>query len=112
MPAMSMTENIGFPFMKMHGLGNDFVVVDARAQDIAITPALAQGIAHRQFGVGFDQLAVISNGAGDAHLTFYNADGSTSAACGNAASGSRVAAEAEPGPTGPSGTGLTEGVPA
>ena len=84
MPAMSMTENIGFPFMKMHGLGNDFVVVDARVQDIAITPALAQGIAHRQFGVGFDQLAVISNGAGDAHLTFYNADGSTSAACGNA----------------------------
>lgn len=76
------------PFMKMHGLGNDFVVVDARANKFEVTPALAKGIAHRQFGVGFDQLAVISAGevgsASDAHLTFYNADGSTSAACGNA----------------------------
>ena len=84
MPAMSMTENIGFPFMKMHGLGNDFVVIDARAQAVAVTPALAQAVAHRQFGVGFDQLALIENGAGDAHLTFLNADGSSSAACGNA----------------------------
>ena len=84
MPAMSTKADTAFPFMKMHGLGNDFVVVDARAQDIAITPAMAKGIAHRQFGVGFDQLAVISSGTGDAHLTFYNADGSTSAACGNA----------------------------
>ncbi|MFP3385591.1 diaminopimelate epimerase [Tritonibacter sp. SIMBA_163] len=76
------------PFMKMHGLGNDFVVVDARANKFEVTPALAKGIAHRQFGLGFDQLAVISAGeagnASDAHLTFYNADGSTSAACGNA----------------------------
>ncbi|NIZ13481.1 diaminopimelate epimerase [Phaeobacter sp. HF9A] len=73
------------PFMKMHGLGNDFVVVDARTQDIALTPALIKGIAHRQFGLGFDQLAVIEEAdAADAHLIFYNADGSTSAACGNA----------------------------
>jgi diaminopimelate epimerase len=84
MPDMSMQSHIHFPFMKMHGLGNDFVVVDARAQDLQITPALAKGIAHRQFGVGFDQLALIERGAGDAHLTFYNADGSTSGACGNA----------------------------
>ncbi len=70
--------------MKMHGLGNDFVVVDARARDIPVTPALARALGDRHRGVGFDQLAVISNGAGDAHLTFYNADGSTSAACGNA----------------------------
>jgi diaminopimelate epimerase len=84
MPGMSMYPDPQFPFMKMHGLGNDFVVVDARARKLAITPALARGIAHRQFGVGFDQLALIEQGAGDAHLTFYNADGSTSAACGNA----------------------------
>ncbi|MFY1712515.1 diaminopimelate epimerase [Tritonibacter mobilis] len=75
-------------FMKMHGLGNDFVVIDARTQDIQITPAMAKGIAHRQLGMGFDQLAVIfaaKEGASvDAHLVFYNADGSTSAACGNA----------------------------
>ena len=74
----------GLPFMKMHGLGNDFVVFDARAHAIPVTPALAQAIGHRHFGVGFDQLAVIGNGAGDAHLTFFNADGSLSAACGNA----------------------------
>ena len=74
----------GLPFMKMHGLGNDFVVVDARAQDRAITPAMARGIGDRHFGVGFDQLAVISQGNTDPHLTFYNADGTLSAACGNA----------------------------
>jgi diaminopimelate epimerase len=72
------------PFMKMHGLGNDFVVIDARARKIPLSQGLVQGIAHRQMGLGFDQLAVIETGAGDAHLTFYNADGSTSAACGNA----------------------------
>ena len=70
--------------MKMHGLGNDFVVFDARAEAIDVTPAMAQAIGHRQFGVGFDQLAVITQGTGDAHLTFYNSDGSLSAACGNA----------------------------
>lgn len=84
MPDMSKYSEPQFPFMKMHGLGNDFVVVDARHQKLEITPALAKGIAHRQFGVGFDQLTVIEQGQGDAHLTFYNADGSTSAACGNA----------------------------
>jgi diaminopimelate epimerase len=84
MPAMQRILTSGLPFMKMHGLGNDFVIVDARAQSIELTPALAKGIGHRQFGVGFDQLAVIENGESDAHLVFYNADGSTSAACGNA----------------------------
>ena len=74
----------GLPFMKMHGLGNDFVVLDAREKAIPVTPALAKAVGHRHFGVGFDQLAVISNGAGDAHLTFYNSDGSVSSACGNA----------------------------
>ena len=65
------------PFMKMHGLGNDFVVLDARAHPPELTPALVQAIADRHRGVGFDQLAVIGTGAGDATLTFYNADGST-----------------------------------
>ena len=81
---MNTRSDIKFPFMKMHGLGNDFVVVDARHEKLDITPDLAKGIAHRQLGVGFDQLTVIETGAGDAHLTFYNADGSTSGACGNA----------------------------
>lgn len=74
----------GLPFMKMHGLGNDFVVVDARTLATQMTPGMAKAIGDRHFGVGFDQLAVISKGTGDAHLTFYNADGSLSAACGNA----------------------------
>ena len=84
MRAMQGIFTSGLPFMKMHGLGNDFVVVDARAPKVKITPAIAQAVGHRHFGVGFDQLAVIENGAADAHLVFFNADGSTSAACGNA----------------------------
>jgi diaminopimelate epimerase len=73
------------PFMKMHGLGNDFVVIDARANPIILPQSLVRGIGDRHMGVGFDQLAVIETADGaDAHLTFYNADGSLSAACGNA----------------------------
>ena len=73
-------------FMKMHGLGNDFVVLDSRARAVSMTPALAQAIGDRHRGVGFDQLALIeaSRDGADAHLVFYNSDGSTSAACGNA----------------------------
>ncbi|MBQ0751165.1 MAG: diaminopimelate epimerase [Roseovarius sp.] len=81
---MSHDDHTGLPFFKMHGLGNDFVVLDGRARDLGLTPALVTAIADRHRGIGFDQLAVISQGMGDAHLTFYNADGSTSAACGNA----------------------------
>ncbi|MHA7826085.1 MAG: diaminopimelate epimerase [Roseovarius sp.] len=81
---MSMRSDTGLPFMKMHGLGNDFVVLDARARDVDVLPALILAVADRRMGVGFDQLAVISNGAADAHLTFYNSDGTESAACGNA----------------------------
>ncbi len=84
-PAMQDKTPSGLPFMKMHGLGNDFVVIDARTAPVAVTPALAIAIADRHRGVGFDQLAVISDATGaDLHLTFWNADGSTSAACGNA----------------------------
>ncbi len=81
---MTARSDTGLPFMKMHGLGNDFVVLDARVRPISLTPALAVRIGDRRSGVGFDQLAVIETGASDAHLTFYNADGSRSAACGNA----------------------------
>jgi diaminopimelate epimerase len=69
----------------MHGLGNDFVVVDERGIDARVNAQIAQAIADRHRGVGFDQLAVISETANaDVHLTFYNADGSTAGACGNA----------------------------
>ncbi|HAR51114.1 MAG TPA: diaminopimelate epimerase, partial [Roseovarius nubinhibens] len=84
-PPMSHATDTGLPFMKMHGLGNDFVVFDGRARDIAITPALARLVADRHRGIGCDQLALITaEGPGDAHLTFWNADGSMAAACGNA----------------------------
>lgn len=75
----------GLPFLKMHGLGNDFVVIDARDAPRAITPALAQALGDRHRGVGFDQLAVIEAGTDtDLLLAFWNADGSTAGACGNA----------------------------
>jgi len=77
--------SMGLPFKKMHGLGNDFVVIDARGSALRVTTALAVALADRHRGVGFDQLAVISAAAdADFHLTFWNADGSPSAACGNA----------------------------
>ncbi|WP_413819115.1 diaminopimelate epimerase [Tateyamaria sp.] len=69
--------------MKMHGLGNDFVVVDARKRHVLLTETLVRALADRHRGVGFDQLAVIKEGT-DLEITFYNADGSQSAACGNA----------------------------
>ncbi|MCT4608382.1 MAG: diaminopimelate epimerase [Pelagimonas sp.] len=81
---MEKTRVSGLPFIKMHGLGNDFVVIDARAQMPDLPSQLVTAIAHRQMGVGFDQLTLIENGEGDAHLTFLNSDGSSSAACGNA----------------------------
>ena len=69
--------------MKMHGLGNDFVVVDGRAGAVDLTPTLVRALADRHRGVGFDQLALLEEGV-DLAVTFYNADGSQSAACGNA----------------------------
>ncbi|WP_425092957.1 diaminopimelate epimerase [Tropicimonas sp. S265A] len=85
MPPMQDTPLTGLPFYKMHGLGNDFVVIDRRARVFDVPQALVIALADRHRGVGFDQLAVIDNGQNcDARLTFYNADGSTSAACGNA----------------------------
>lgn len=82
---MNETLSSTLPFFKMHGLGNDFVVIDDRAGSRAVSPALVAALADRHRGVGFDQLAVITPGDDvDAHLTFFNADGSASAACGNA----------------------------
>ena len=82
MRAMCGSDIIGLPFMKMHGLGNDFVVLDGRVRGVEVTAGLAQALGDRHRGVGFDQLALLTQGDGDVHLTFYNADGSTSAACG------------------------------
>lgn len=75
----------GLDFEKMHGLGNDFVIIDARGRADPMSPALARAIGDRHRGVGFDQLAVIfEDDSADARLIFWNADGSTAGACGNA----------------------------
>ena len=72
-------------FLKMHGLGNDFVVIDLRETSRDVTPALARALGDRHRGVGFDQLATIHTDAdAGARLAFWNSDGSLSAACGNA----------------------------
>jgi diaminopimelate epimerase len=74
-------------FSKMHGLGNDFVVVDARERTFAPSPAQVRALADRRTGVGCDQLIVIekpSNGLADAFMRIRNADGSEVSACGNA----------------------------
>lgn len=71
--------------MKMHGLGNDFVVIDSRTHAYDVTEALVRAVGHRHTGIGFDQLAVIETApTANAHLVFYNSDGSRSGACGNA----------------------------
>ena len=75
----------GLPFLKMHGLGNDFVVLDNRAGGVTVSAALARALGDRHRGVGYDQLAVLESDAeADGALVFYNADGSISGACGNA----------------------------
>lgn len=76
---------LGLAFMKMHGLGNDFVVIDSRGRDAVTTPALARALGDRNRGVGFDQLAEIRDSdSADFTLDFWNSDGSRAGACGNA----------------------------
>lgn len=76
----------GRRFRKMHGLGNDFVVLDARAAPLALSPAAIAAIADRRTGVGCDQLIVIEPGdaGAEAFMRIYNADASEVSACGNA----------------------------
>ena len=79
-----------FPFIKMHGCGNDFVVVDGRIEPVRPDPSLIARLGDRHRGVGFDQLVLIEAcDEADARLLFFNVDGSEAAACGN---GSRCAA--------------------
>lgn len=76
----------GLRFMKWHGAGNDFVVIDSRDRAAPVTtPALARALGDRHRGVGFDQLAEIRPSAThDFQLDFWNSDGSRAGACGNA----------------------------
>jgi len=77
---------ITLPFTKMHGLGNDFVVLDARRVKLDLAPSQAKIIADRRLGVGCDQILVIEppqNEDADIFLRILNADGSEAQACGN-----------------------------
>jgi len=72
-------------FHKMHGLGNDFVIVDAREEPFALTPALAKAIADRRKGVGCDQLIVLEpSDKADLKMRIWNSDGGEVESCGNA----------------------------
>ncbi|AIW15374.1 diaminopimelate epimerase [Vibrio tubiashii] len=77
-----------FHFSKMHGLGNDFMVVDCITQNIFFSPDLIRRLADRHTGVGFDQLLVVEapyDPETDFHYRIFNADGSEVEQCGNGA---------------------------
>ena len=74
-------------FTKMHGLGNDFIVIDAINQSVSLDPATIRQLADRHFGIGFDQLLVVEKPqeSGDFRYRIYNADGGEVEQCGNGA---------------------------
>lgn len=77
-----------FHFSKMHGLGNDFMVVDCITQNIFFSPDLIRRLADRHRGIGFDQLLVVEppyDPESDFHYRIFNADGSEVEQCGNGA---------------------------
>ena len=74
------------PFTKMHGNGNDFVLLDNRSRTLALDAGRVRRMADRRFGIGFDQLLVLeppSNGAAPVAMRIYNADGGQAGQCGN-----------------------------
>ena len=72
-------------FHKMHGLGNDFVIVDARKEPFDVTAPLARAICDRRTGVGCDQLILLEpSEAADLKMRIWNADGGEVESCGNA----------------------------
>jgi diaminopimelate epimerase len=78
-----MTQKI--PFLKMHGTGNDFVLLDARARDVAVTSGDVKRLSNRHFGIGCDQFLVLKKSEkAEAFMQIFNADGSEISTCGNA----------------------------
>jgi len=81
-----MARSMSRPFLKMNGLGNDFVVVEARSQPFAPSVSEVRGIADRADGIGCDQLiAIEASPRADAFMRIWNADGGEVEHCGNAA---------------------------
>jgi len=80
-----LTAHNGRPFVKMHGLGNDFVIFDGRDDGFAPSAALARAVADRHRGVGCDQVITMERSRhADLFMRIHNPDGSESGACGNA----------------------------
>jgi diaminopimelate epimerase len=78
---------MSIPFVKMHGAGNDFVVLDAREKRLPLPPHVVRRIADRRLGVGCDQLIVLERdpeAQADVFMRILDADGSEAGACGNA----------------------------
>jgi diaminopimelate epimerase len=72
-------------FHKMHGLGNDFAIFDAREQKLAMTQGLAKALADRRFGIGCDQLILLeASSVADLRMRIWNQDGGEVQSCGNA----------------------------
>lgn len=72
------------PFTKMHGLGNDFVIMDGRHPSFSLDKTCIPQWAHRHLGIGFDQLLVMETATNaDFFCRIYNADGSMAEQCGN-----------------------------
>ena len=73
-------------FIKMHGLGNDFVVFDGRKSPIELTAVQTRSIADRRRGIGCDQVISLENAhnGGDIMMRIHNSDGGEVEACGNA----------------------------
>jgi diaminopimelate epimerase len=74
------------PFIKMHGAGNDFVMLDGRARPLGLTPGRIRLLADRHLGIGCDQLISLEPGidGADVFMRIHNPDGSEAGACGNA----------------------------
>lgn len=88
---LAQPQSASLGFRKMHGLGNDFVVLDGRRTPVRFTPESASAIANRRTGVGCDQILIVekARNGGDAFMAIRNSDGGEVQSCGN---GSRAVA--------------------
>ncbi len=80
------TKRRSLPFLKMHGLGNDFVIIDAREKIFEPSKNFLIAVANRKRGVGYDQLVVLykpTSAEADVRMVIYNSDSSPAQACGN-----------------------------
>ncbi|MEM8877197.1 MAG: diaminopimelate epimerase [Pseudomonadota bacterium] len=86
MTSAALHQSAPHRFLKMNGLGNDFIIVDGRTSGFRADQVLVRAMANRDTGIGCDQYIVLepANDAADVFMRIYNTDGSESGACGNA----------------------------